>query len=112
MNIPQIAVLLNLTIWPIVMRKMNGIPSSTKCYREQWSDKDDGWEKPGHPCAFEITIKFLRKRLLLHELIKRYYNLNKPLTFPIIFNQLKRREIVIHFMKENPFNSRVIFSML
>ena len=27
----------------------------------------------------------------MHELIKRYYNLNKPLTLPVIFRQLKRR---------------------
>jgi integrase len=29
--------------------------------------------------------------MILHELIKRYYNLNKPLTFAIIFRQLKRK---------------------
>ena len=29
--------------------------------------------------------------MIVHELIKRYYNLNKTLTFPIIFRHLKRK---------------------
>jgi hypothetical protein len=37
--------------------------------------------------------------MVIHDLIKRYYNLNKPLTFPIIFRQLKKRGDANSFFK-------------
>ncbi len=105
MNIPQIAVLLNwrkeqnikgrysvylrITIDRIAKYYKIAVPKSIS--EEEWSGKHDAWVKPIHPFAFEINNKIIEKKLLIHELIKRYYNLNKPLTFPIIFQQLKRR---------------------
>ncbi|MDQ2718142.1 MAG: site-specific integrase [Bacteroidota bacterium] len=105
MNIPQIAVLLNwrkeqnikgrysvylrITIDRIAKYYKIAVPKSIS--EEEWAGKDDAWVKPIHPFAFEINNKIVEKKLLIHELIKRYYNLNKPLTFPIIFQQLKRR---------------------
>ena len=47
--------------------------------------------KTPHPFAFEINNKITEKKMIVHELIKRHYNSNKPLTFSIILRHLKRR---------------------
>jgi hypothetical protein len=60
-----------------------------KVSREEWSGKDEAWVKPSHPFAFEINNKITEKKMIVHELIKKYYYLNKPLSFPVIFRQLK-----------------------
>ena len=80
-----------------------------KVSREEWSGKDDAWVKPSHPFAFEINNKITEKKMLLHELIKKYYYLNKPLSFPVIFRQLKRRgdansflEYMQHYILDPP----------
>lgn len=62
-----------------------------KVTKEEWLGKDDAWVKPIHPFAFEINNKITEKKMIVHELIKRYYNLNKPLALPVIFRQLKRK---------------------
>jgi hypothetical protein len=47
--------------------------------------------------------------MLIHDLIKKYYYLNKPFTFPLIFRQLKRRgdsnsflEYMQHYILDPP----------
>ncbi len=66
------------------------IDTPQKVSPQQWLGNEDNWVKNTHPFAFEINNKITEKKMIIHELIKRYYNLNKPLTFPIIFRQLKR----------------------
>src|SRR5664279_2916729 len=105
MNMPHIAVVLNwrnqdnvterysihlrITIYRIARYYKIDVPK--KVTKEEWSGKDGAWVKPLHPFAFEINNKVTEKKMIVHELIKRYYNLNKPLTFAIIFRQLKRK---------------------
>ena len=105
MNMPHIAVVLNwrnqdnvterysihlrITIHRIA--RYYKIDAPKKVTKEEWSGKDDAWVKPLHPFAFEINNKITEKKMIVHELIKRYYNLNKPLTFEIISRQLKRK---------------------
>ncbi len=105
MDIPQIAIVWNwrnqdnikgdysvhLRITINRISKYFKVSLPKKVSREEWAGKDDAWVKPNHPFSFEINNKIIEKKLLVHELIKKYYSLNKPLTFPIIFQQLKRR---------------------
>ncbi len=67
------------------------IDTPQKVSISQWLGHDGHWVKNIHPFAFEINNKITEKKMLLHELIKRHYNLNKPLTFPIIFRLLKQK---------------------
>ena len=67
------------------------IDTPQKVSPAQWLGNDDHWVKNTHPFAFEINNKITEKKMIVHELIKRYYNLNKPLNFLIIFRQLKRK---------------------
>jgi Site-specific recombinase XerD len=105
MNIPQVATVLNWrneknksNLYSIHLRitidrisKYYKIPVPQKVTPLQWSGKEDAWVKPNHPFAFEINNKITEKKGLVHELIKRHYNQNKSLSFPIIFRQLKRK---------------------
>ncbi len=105
MDIPQIAIVWNwrnqynikgdysvhLRITINRISKYFKILLPKKVSREEWAGKDDAWIKPNHPFSFEANNKITEKKMLVHELIKKYYYLNKPLTFHIIFQQLKRR---------------------
>src|SRR5665647_1414491 len=123
MDIPQIAVVWNwrnqdnisgdysihLRITINRVSKYYKIQIPKKVSREEWSGKDDAWVKPSHPFAFEINNKITEKKMLVHDLIKKYYYLNKPLSFPVIFRQLKRRgdansflEFMQHYIIDPP----------
>lgn len=71
---------------------LTGFPNITK-YKSQkkFQEKNGRGKMMPHPFAFEINNKITEKKMLVHELIKKYYYLNKPLSFPVIFRQLKRR---------------------
>jgi hypothetical protein len=71
------------------------IPQKVSC--AQWSGVDDNWVKSSHPFSFEINNKIIEKKIVVHELIKKYYNLNKPLTFPIVFRVLRQKGDVNSF---------------
>ena len=123
MDIPQIAVVWNwrnqnnvtggysihLRITINRVSKYFKIQIPKKVSRDEWAGKDDAWVKPNHPFAFEINNKITEKKMLVHDLIKKYYYLNKPLTFPLIFRQLKRRgdansflEYMQHYILDPP----------
>jgi integrase len=57
----------------------------------QWTGKPDNWIKNTHPFAFEINNKIIEKKSIVIELIKRCYNLNKPVTFYAIDRELSRK---------------------
>ncbi len=59
---------------------------------EQWSSKEGCWVKNTHPYCYEINNKIKEKKEIIDGLIRRHYNLSKPLTFPVIFKQLKRTD--------------------
>ncbi|MDB5198935.1 MAG: hypothetical protein JWO92_898 [Chitinophagaceae bacterium] len=105
MQLPQVAVVFN---WRNEKNKSNlysihlriTIDRDSRYYKIQvpqkvsvlqWSGKDDSWVKSIHPFAFEINNKISEKKGVVNDLIKRYYNQNKSLTFPIIFRQLKSK---------------------
>jgi site-specific recombinase XerD len=106
MNLPTISVVLNwmkLTnktgVYPVYLRitigrqsKYYTIPILKKIANNQWSGTDGGWVKNTHPYYFEINSKIREKRDIVDGLIRKYYNQNKQLTFPVIFKQLKRRD--------------------
>lgn len=58
---------------------------------DQWSGKENSWVKNSHPFAFEINNKIKETLDILNRVIKRHYNLDKPLSFPILLNSLKRK---------------------
>jgi len=105
MNIPQIAIVWNWRnldnvggCYSIHIRitlnrtsRYYKISVPKKVSKEEWSGKDDAWVKSTHPFSFEINNKISEKKMIVHELIKRYYNLNKPLTIPVVFQHLKRK---------------------
>ena len=73
--------------------------SQKKGSPQQWSGADGAWVKNSHLFSYEINNKIQEKKMVIHDLIKRYYNLNKPLTFPVIFRQLKKRGDANSFFK-------------
>lgn len=105
MQLPQVAVVFNWrnetnksNLYSIHLRitierdsKYYKIPVPQKVSPLQWSGKGDSWVKPNHSFAFEINNKISEKKGLVHDLIKRHYNQNKTLAFPIIFRQLKNK---------------------
>jgi site-specific recombinase XerD len=113
MDIPNIAVILNWRnhknasgCYSIHLRitinrtsKYFKIETPKKVTPQQWSGADDAWVKNSHPFSYEINNKIQEKKMVIHDLIKRYYNLNKPLTFPVIFRQLKKRGDANSFFK-------------
>ena len=112
MKLPRIAILLNWRnqtstsgLYPIHMRIQIGADSRyykievpQKVSLAQWSGADDNWVKSSHPFSFEINNKIMEKKIMVHELIKKYYNLNKALTFPIIFRVLQQKGDVNSFL--------------
>lgn len=57
----------------------------------QWTGKPDNWVSNAHPFAFEINNKIIEKKSIVIEVIKRCYNLNKPVTFYAIDRELNRK---------------------
>jgi integrase len=57
----------------------------------QWTGKSDSWIKNTHPYAFEINNKIIEKKAIVTDLIRRCYNLNKPVTFYAIDRELNRK---------------------
>jgi integrase len=58
---------------------------------KQWSGETDQWIRNSHPYAFEINNKINEKKTVVMNLIKRCYNLNKPVTFYLIDRELNRK---------------------
>ena len=58
---------------------------------KQWSGETDQWVHHNHPYAFEINNKINEKKTVVMNLIKRCYNLNKPVTFYLIDRELNRK---------------------
>ena len=57
---------------------------------EEWAGKPNSWVKNTHPFAFEINNRIKETIDLLDELIKRYFNAKKNLTYPIVFKELQK----------------------
>src|SRR5690349_2405906 len=57
----------------------------------EWTGKDKSWVKNVHPFAFEINEKIKEKLDILDKLVKRYYNVNKSLSFDVIGREIKKR---------------------
>jgi Phage integrase SAM-like domain len=68
------------------------VPVPRKVAYNEWAGKDGAWLKNTHFFSFEINNKIKEKKEIIDALIRRHYNLNKPLTFPIIFKQLVRKD--------------------
>lgn len=58
---------------------------------DQWQGKENHWVKNNHPFFFEINCKIAETINKLNELIRRYYNMNKPVTFYSIEKELMLR---------------------
>ncbi|HEY4967057.1 MAG TPA: phage integrase SAM-like domain-containing protein [Puia sp.] len=70
---------------------------------KQWSGETDQWIRNSHPYAFEINNKINEKKTVVMNLIKRCYNLNKPVTFYLIDRELNRkgdRSILNDYVKD------------
>lgn len=75
----------------IGVRKYFPIKVPYKVSKDEWSGKDDAWVKSTHPFFFEINNKIREKKSVIIELIKRYYTLNKSLSFDVVFKELNKR---------------------
>lgn len=62
-----------------------------KVSAKEWSGADGHWVKNTHQFSFEINNKILEKKNILHDLVKRSYNLNKNLDFESVFLHLRRK---------------------
>ena len=78
---------------------------------KQWSGETDQWIRNTHPYAFEINNKINEKKTIVMNLIKRCYNLNKPVSFYLIDRELNRKgdrailnDYVNDFIKRPPEN--------
>jgi integrase len=58
---------------------------------DQWAGIDDEWVKNTHTYAFEINYKIIEKKKVVTDIVKRFYNHNKPVTFYAIDRELNRR---------------------
>lgn len=105
MLIPRIAAVLN---WRNQVNKSNAysihlritigeesryykIQTPLKVAPEQWSGQENAWVKPSHPFYFEINNKIIEKKGVIHDLIKRFYNLGKNLHFDTILKSLEQK---------------------
>lgn len=62
-----------------------------KIANSEWKGKPDNWVSNTHPFAFEINNKIIEKKGIVTDVIKRCYNLNKPVTFYAIDRELNRK---------------------
>jgi len=67
------------------------VKTPQKVSLKDWTGKPESWVKNTHLFAFEINNKIIEKKTLLTDLIKRYYNQNKPITFYAIDRELNRK---------------------
>jgi integrase len=58
---------------------------------DQWSGEDDNWVRNSHTYSFEINNKIIEKKKLVIDLVKRFYNSNKQVTFYAIDRELNRK---------------------
>lgn len=58
---------------------------------DQWQGKENHWVKNNHPFFFEINCKIAETIHKLNELVRRYYTMNKPVTFYSIEKELMLR---------------------
>lgn len=105
MNLPQISVVYNWRneknksrLYSIHLRitiervsRYYKIEVPQKVSPEQWNGKDDYWVKNTHPFSFEINNKISERKNAVNEVIKRAYNLNKIISFDLIFRHLKKK---------------------
>ena len=88
------------------------IPS--KIFADQWLGKENHWVNNNHPFYFEINSKITETVYKLYELIKRFYNQNKPVTFYAIEKELLLRgernlfnDYFLNFIKHPPETVRL-----
>jgi site-specific recombinase XerD len=70
--------------------KYHPIDVPRKVRKEEWVGKPNSWVKNTHPFAFEINSRIKETTDILDELVKRYFNAKKSLTFPLIFKELHK----------------------
>ena len=107
MKTPSISVVFNYRnkktksgMYPIHLRitidqrsKYVKIPTPQKISLSDWNSKNkgDAYIKNTHPFAFEINNKIRDYKQNAYEVIKRYYSLNKTITFEAIIQQISRK---------------------
>lgn len=57
----------------------------------QWSGEEDKWVRSNHPYCFEINQKIREKKLIVTDLVKRFYTQNKTITFYALDRELNKR---------------------
>lgn len=106
MHYPTVTVVLNwkglknkLGLYSVYLRitiertsKYYTVPLPMKVSAEDWTGREDAWVRNTHPFSFEINSKIREKREVIYALIKRHYNLGKPLAFETIFKTLRRKD--------------------
>lgn len=85
------------------------IKTPSKITDDQWSGKENSWIRNSHPFAFEINEKIRATLEVLNRIIKRHYSLEKPLSFAILLNGLKRKgddrifnDYITHYISNPP----------
>jgi site-specific recombinase XerD len=105
MDLPKVAVLLNWRnepnksgVYSVYLRitikyisKYIRIALPQKVAPHDWTGKENAWVKQTHPFAFEINNKIREKVNTVQDLIKKYYNGNKNLSFETISQHLKKK---------------------
>lgn len=66
---------------------------------QEWTGKDKSWVKNTHPFSFEINEKIKEKLDILDKLVKRYYNVNKNLSFDVIGREIKKKNNTNSFIE-------------
>jgi len=66
------------------------IETPQKINVDQWSGKDNAWVKNTHPFAFDINNIIKEKIRIVTDLVKRYFNSKKSISFPIVFRELQK----------------------
>lgn len=67
------------------------VKTPQKVRLEQWTGKDGCWVKNTHPFSFEINNRIAEIKTKISELIKRFYNQGKPITFYTIEREILRK---------------------
>jgi hypothetical protein len=73
--------------------KYHPIDLPEKITKEQWSGMDDYWVKNTHPFYFETNTKIREQKLVIQNLIKRYYLAGKKMSFSVIFSHLNQADL-------------------
>jgi site-specific recombinase XerD len=105
MHLPTIAIVFNrqglknkTKLYSVYIRitinrqsKYYKVKAPQKVTTEQWSGKENSWIKNTHSFAFEINNKIKETLEAINRTIKRYYSLDKPITFKAIEENLKKK---------------------